>query len=194
MFISAVIDLASSNVDQKYEYHIPQNLEPFVEIGKRIKVNFNNMIILGYIIDIYEEQTFFSNEVKDIIEILDFEPILSKDQLVLAQIIKEECICPLVRILNLMVPKSLKLKSYKYIKINNKSLLPLDILALFKKSDELDFNKIPKELFKRVQQEVKNNNLIIVKDSKERKTIKYYKTYYVNKEEYNNNLLSISFS
>ena len=116
MFVSVVINVTSSNVDQMYEYALPNDIAPYINIGARVNVEFGigNRLVMGYVLDVYEERKF-KGEIRPIIELLDLKPVITPLQLKLAEYLKDDTICPLVRILNLMLPSALNLKTYKYL-------------------------------------------------------------------------------
>ena len=115
MFASVVINVASSNVDQKYEYFVPDDLTPYIAVGCRVNVEFGqgNRLVMGYVLDLYEEPKF-KGEIKAINALLDIKPVITPLQLKLAEYLKDDTICPLIRILNLMIPDALIQKTFKY--------------------------------------------------------------------------------
>ena len=79
MFASVVINVASSNVDQMYEYAVPSDLAPYIKVGARVNVEFGvgNRLVMGYVLDVYEERKF-RGENKVISELLDLKPFLNQ--------------------------------------------------------------------------------------------------------------------
>ncbi len=76
LFVSVIIDLKIKELDQKYDYIVPEELIEFIEIGKRVVVPFGNMERLGYIVDILTESKIAT---KPILEVVDIEPIISDE-------------------------------------------------------------------------------------------------------------------
>ena len=73
-----LLDLESSEVDNYYSYINSNNLD--IKIGTRILVPFGNLIRLGIVFDIVEEDISKLDYIlKDIIEIFDDEKILSNE-------------------------------------------------------------------------------------------------------------------
>ena len=60
MFASVVINVTSSSVDQMYEYLVPSDIAPYINIGARVKVEFGlgNRLVMGYVLDVYEDRKF----------------------------------------------------------------------------------------------------------------------------------------
>lgn len=120
MVASVVINVSSSNVDVAYDYIVPEELHSLIKIGCRVKVPFgnSNRTLMGYVVDLKDniETTY---ELKSIVELIDLEPVITKEKLELAKYIKEDTLCPLIRILNLMVPEILHLKPVQYLNVIN---------------------------------------------------------------------------
>ena len=120
MVASVVINVSSSNVDVAYDYIVPEELQSLIKIGCRVKVPFgnSNRTLMGYVVDLKDniETTY---ELKLIVELIDLEPVITKEKLELAKYIKEDTLCPLIRILNLMVPEILHLKPVQYLNVIN---------------------------------------------------------------------------
>lgn len=74
LFVSVIIDLKIKELDQKYDYIVPDELKELVEIGQRVVVPFGNMERLGYVVDILDDSLIAS---KPILEIVDITPIIS---------------------------------------------------------------------------------------------------------------------
>ena len=41
MFADVIVNIPSSNVDQKFEYYVPQELEEYIDIDEWLKTNAN---------------------------------------------------------------------------------------------------------------------------------------------------------
>ena len=70
-----------------------------------------------------EDSTLESSEV--------LKPVITPLQLELAKYLKDDTICPLIRILNMMVPSALQLKTYKYLVVKDSSRIDADLIELF---------------------------------------------------------------
>ncbi len=185
MFASIVVNVKSSNVDQLYEYFIPKELDAFAEIGSRVNVEFGNgnRLVMGYILDLYEEKRFFG-ESRNVVEILDLKPLITTTQLQMANFLKEDTICPLVTILNMMIPKALLLKTYKYIVVKNSRLLDATLLNAFGGKQIIELNSSLNEYQNKIKKELANGNLEINYEMKQPTNFKYIKQYSVNMDMY----------
>lgn len=133
MIAKVVVNVSSSNVDTYYDYLVPSTMEDVIKCGTRVKVAFGNMNrpLMGYVIDLCEKSNH-SGKLKPIIDLIDFEPIITKTQLELAKYIKKDTISPLIRVLNLMVPDILLLKTTKYLKVNDYKAIDAELAMFFK--------------------------------------------------------------
>lgn len=181
MVVKIVINVASSNVDQEYTYILPTELEANAKIGSRVIVNFGNAnrLVMGYILDI-AECSDYDGELKEIEEILDYEPLISKEQIELAKKIRDDAICPLVRILNLMIPNALVLKTSKYLTITNYKDIDGQLTSLFTKADTIKYTKSLWHLDNKIAKEVKKGNINVSYEAKPITTKKYIYKYIIN--------------
>lgn len=195
MVVKIVINVSSSNVDQEYTYLLPKALETTAKIGSRVVVSFGkaNRLVMGYILDICEESKY-QGELKEIEEILDYEPLISPNQIALAKQIRDETICPLVRILNLMIPSGLVLKTSKYLTITNYHAIDEKLAVLFEKSETILYTKTLWPYDSKIAKEVKNHNITISYEAKPKIRVKTISKYVLNPTfayQYRNELRSI---
>ena len=185
MFASIVINVSSSNVDQMYEYAVLDNIAPFIKVGARVNVEFGqgNRLVMGYVLDLYEEKRF-EGPTKYIIELLDIEPVITPLQLELAKYLKDDTICPLIRILNLMLPEALQLKTFKYLVVKDSSKLDATLIDVFNGNTYIEVNsKLDKYAYK-IQKEITNGNIEIAYESKQVTNYKYVNKYAVNLDNF----------
>lgn len=179
MFVNVIVNIPSTKVDKLFEYHIPKDLEPFIQVGERIKIPFGeaNRVIHGFIIDIHDEP-IFDKEIKEIIEIPDLKPLITEEQLLTAKQIQESCYCPLVRILNLMIPSGLRMQTFKYLVINDSMKLDANLAKILDGKTKV---LITKELLKysaQINKQIKLENAYITYEADDR-THQVYQTNYL---------------
>ena len=181
MFASVVINVASSNVDQMYEYAVPSDLAPYIKVGSRVNVEFGvgNRLVMGYVLDVYDERKF-KGENKAISELLDLKPIITPLQLKLAEYLKDDTISPLIRILNLMIPDALKLKTYKYLNIKDSTKLDATLVEVFNGQEIVEVNSKLDGYHYKIMKEVEKGNIEITYETKQTVRYKYINKYSVN--------------
>ena len=97
-------------VDSFFIYTVPDNLIEKIDIGKRVLVQFGKRkIYTGIIASILTETSI--SEVKQILEVLDSKPIVTKEQLLFCEWVARYYLCPLGEVINTMLPSNLKLES-----------------------------------------------------------------------------------
>ena len=84
MYANVLVELPVKKIDRLFTYIIPDNIKDNIKIGCRVKVNFNNMTLEGFVIDIFNEYKE-NYELKAIISLVDNEPVLNKEMLLLGK-------------------------------------------------------------------------------------------------------------
>ena len=115
MIVQVLVEIKAFKTDRMFSYHVPTLLENKVAIGKRVLVPFQNREVEGFILDFIKETDY---EVKDIVAVLDEEPVLNKELLELGKYISKKTLCNLINAYQTMLPTALKV--HKNLKINKK--------------------------------------------------------------------------
>ncbi len=188
-YANIIIDNPSSQVDYQFDYIIPDNM--IVSKGMRVKVPFGmgNRPTLGIVLDI-SDKTEFLGEIKPILEVLDETPILTNVQIELAKMIKLETISPMSRILNLMIPEGLRLKTFKYYEVINGSNLDANLLNLFNGEQIVKVTPKFKDYEKQIKLAIQSGDIVIKYDAVERKKPKWIKKYSVYYDLFDLHLMS----
>ena len=99
--------------DKLYDYIIPENCRSHAQIGCRVMVNFSGSLRQGVIMELHETEDI--SKLKTISELLDKEPVLSKELVKLAFMMKDRCFCTFFTACHAMLPAGLSLKvMYSY--------------------------------------------------------------------------------
>ena len=79
-----IVDVPLMQTDKPYSYAVPKEFSTMLEIGMRVHVPFGkaNRLIQGIVVELAEETT---TELKEIVEVLDFTPVLNEEPLWLAE-------------------------------------------------------------------------------------------------------------
>ncbi len=130
-----------------YIYSVPESLKNKIEIGKRVWVNFRNRKIIGVIVKIYKELN--SNfDTKDIIDIIDEKPLLTLENIKLAEWIRDYYITSLGEALKLMFPNTIKYKKVTLPDIDNLSEKNISLTPLQQKVyNSIVEMKLPQNIF-----------------------------------------------
>ncbi len=150
MYVDVLVELKIKKIDQTYTYSVPANLQNEIEIGKRVLVPFNNQKLEGFILNIKNAVDF---KTKDIISVIDENPVLNDELIELGNYISKKTIVNKITAYQTMLPAALKAK--KNTKINKKYISVLELVDKNYESKNENQLKIL-ELFK-------NNNQVLKK-------------------------------
>ena len=184
MFAHVIIDNPSSQTDMEFDYVIPNNMN--LKKGVRVKVPFgsSNKPVLGIVLDVSSESNFEGN-LKPILEVLDSEPIFSDVDIELAKYIKNDTICPISRVLNLMMPLNKRLKTIKYLQVINGDNLDANLLKEFKGESIVKITPRFDKYVDIIKNSIKYGDLKVITDAVEKKVNKWTKKYSLNINNYN---------
>lgn len=163
MFAKVVVDIKASNLNETFDYLIPQELEDLIFIGSRVIVSFGFNDVLGYVVKI-EEDSEYKDNIKPIKEVLDYEKELTDEQVELAKYLSTSLHAPLVNTLDLMMPAFLKSKQRKYLYINDYQKLHPTLAMLFKGKKKVLIDQEILQHFSLVKKEVAQGNIQITYD------------------------------
>ena len=149
MYVDVLVELKIKKIDQTYTYSVPANLQNEIEIGKRVLVPFNNQKLEGFILNIKNEVGF---KTKDIISVIDENPVLNDELIELGNYISKKTIVNKITAYQTMLPAALKAK--KNTKINKKYISVLELVDKNYESKNENQLKIL-ELFKNSNQVLK---------------------------------------
>ena len=84
-----IVDVPLMQTDQPYSYKIPEEFKDMLEVGMRVHVPFGkvNRLIQGIVLGMEQENDteVADDDLKEIAEVLDFSPVLTEEQLWLAE-------------------------------------------------------------------------------------------------------------
>ncbi len=116
MYIDVILPLPLADT---YTYSVPPTLTAQLAVGKRVVVQFGaKKIYTGIILDIHEHNNS-GVQAKDIMEILDAEPVVTSHQLQLWRWIADYYMCTLGDVYKAAVPAGMKLESETTIVLND---------------------------------------------------------------------------
>ncbi len=193
MYAKIVIDLKNNNINDYYDYSIPDELLEFIDIGSRVLVPFGFQDILGYVIELSESSDYEKN-IKTIKEVLDFEKELTYEQVALARDLSEKYQVSIVSALELMMPSFLKGQKRNFLIIKDYNLLHPSLAVLFEGKKRLLIDKKILNQYDLIKKEISKGNVTIDYDlysyGKNKKKKQYYvKTFEPQKTKKRQNIL-----
>ena len=105
-----IVDVPTTNVNQTYDYLIPERFRGIVKRGVRVVIPFGRRKITGFVVDLLEESKV--ENLKALHDVLDLEPVLTDELLKLGKWLAEETISLYITTYQAMLPQVLK-ASYK---------------------------------------------------------------------------------
>ena len=178
MYVKVLIETRVKSNDMTFTYHVPSNVEDNLLIGKRVLVPFSNRMVEGFVLG-YDAKTD-DYEIKDIIKIIDDEPVLNDELIILGIYMSKKYLCPLINCYQSMLPKALKagvkngggIKKLLYVKLND-NVVNADV-KVKRQLEIIDFLKDNKEVLKSSIQSKSSLGKLIEKGI----VLEYYKETY----------------
>lgn len=131
MFADVLVELKAKKIDKTFTYLIPDNLKDKVKVGIRVLVPFGSQKLEGFVLNI-EETKNIDYKLKEIIDVVDNNPVLNEEMLELGKYISKKTLCNLINAYQTMLPAALKAhknfnvnkKYISYIKLIDDSYIP----------------------------------------------------------------------
>ena len=140
-----IVDVPLMQTDQPYSYRIPEEFEGMLEVGMRVHVPFGkgNRLIQGIVLGLesQSDEEEMEQDLKDVAEVLDFSPVLTQEQLWLAEELRKSVFSYKISILKAMLPGFLN-SSYDKILYPLEGLSQEDRERLFGSEDSLAFSSL----------------------------------------------------
>lgn len=107
MIAKVLVEINNINVDKMFDYIVPFEYIEKIKIGMRVKVPFASRELEGFVLDLVNS-TDDNYELKEIISIVDTEPILNNELLHLGKFMSKKYFSTLISCYQTMLPKALK--------------------------------------------------------------------------------------
>lgn len=107
MIAKVLVEINNINVDKTFDYIVPFKYIEKIKIGMRVKVPFASRELEGFVLDLVNSVDD-NYELKEIISIVDTEPILNNELLHLGQFMSKKYFSTLISCYQTMLPKALK--------------------------------------------------------------------------------------
>lgn len=116
-YAEIIVKNNSIHTDTVYSYKIPDHLEDILKPGHRVLVPFGrgNKPVEGYVFRIGRITNECPDNMKDIVDVLDENPIFSENQLELIKWMRNRYLCTYMDCINVMHPKGINIKNYRVV-------------------------------------------------------------------------------
>jgi primosomal protein N' (replication factor Y) len=108
-YAEIIVDVAAFPVDREFHYHVPPSLQPSLKVGHRVLVPFGRRRVAGYVVG-FSSPPEDVREIRDILRILDEEPLITPTLLELAHWMSDYYGCLLVEAISCMLPPGARAK------------------------------------------------------------------------------------
>ncbi len=182
MLAEIIVDVPLMQTDQPYTYLVPSEFGAMLTLGMRVHVPFGkgNRLIQGIVVGLREkEKQDDETKLKEIVEVLDFEPVLNAEQLWLSDQMRKSVFSYKISILKAMLPTLLN-SSYDKILYVGKGLASQDRMEIFGKEEAVRFSDLDKKMQARVMRLVQAGKITVEYLANDKKQIKTEKWYRVN--------------
>lgn len=112
MFVNVAIHAGSGGI---FTYSVPKDMTPPVARGKRVLVPFGNRRLTGYVVEVMDRPP--RDDLKDILDVLDTEPLFEEDDLSLYIWASRYYLWPLGKALNGILPPGIDAKSDRWVAV-----------------------------------------------------------------------------
>lgn len=172
MLIEVLVELKARAVDKYFTYKVPVNLISKVKVGVRVIVPFAYSKLMGFVSSINIENTS-DYEIKEILDVVDTEVILTDELLELGKYLKEKTLATLISCYQVMLPNGYKASKKKinkkyetYITVNIDKLKDVklsdkqqDIINILLKNKQVSYSYL-KKINSSVDTLIKNGVLV----------------------------------
>ncbi|MCZ2258838.1 primosomal protein N' [Sporosarcina sp. G11-34] len=154
MIAEVIVDVAAYPIDRPFDYIVPQVIESIIEPGVRVKVPFGRRNVLGYVTRLKNESELEIDKLKEIDELIDLEPVLSKELLELSKWLAVQTLSYEIDALQVMLPAAMRAKYEKFIVVNEPEQIESEDFSRFiagrkrvsmKEAIEFDFLRVLKK-------------------------------------------------
>ena len=172
MLIEVLVELKARAVDKYFTYKVPVNLINKVKVGVRVIVPFAYSKLMGFVTKVNVENTS-DYEIKEILDVVDTEVILTDELLELGKYLKEKTLATLISCYQVMLPNGYKASKKKinkkyetYITVNIDKLKDVklsdkqqDIINILLKNKQVSYSYL-KKINSSVDTLIKNEVLV----------------------------------
>ena len=183
MLAQVIVDVPLMQTDKPYSYQVPEEFSPFLEKGMRVHVPFGkgNRLIQGIVVGLEETPLATQDqELKSIVEVLDYQPVLGEEQFWLADQLRKTVFAYKITLLKAMLPSVLN-SSYDKILHPTELLSPEDREDIFGTATCLAFSSLDIDAQARMMRLTRKGELEVEYQAVDRKHIKTEKWYRVNR-------------
>ncbi|HHT7802554.1 TPA: primosomal protein N' [Streptococcus suis] len=184
MYAQIIVDVPLMQTDQAYTYLVSEEFEAGIVPGIRVHVPFGkgNRLIQGIVVGLTEELPEGTQDIKPIVEVLDYSPVLNKEQFWLADQMRKTVFAYKITLLKAMLPSLLN-STYDKILRPGLGLEIAEQESLFGGRDQVRFSDLDVSEQARIMRLAQAGKILVDYVAKDKKQIKTEKWYRVNRDQ-----------
>ncbi|MGD9909250.1 MAG: primosomal protein N' [Candidatus Izemoplasmatales bacterium] len=157
MIAKVLVDVSAKQVDRLFDYVIPSWIEPLLERGMRVTVQFGHRTVMGFVLEITENSEESPDKLKPILSILDFEPMITDELIELAYGMQGSTASTLIKIIETMIPSALKAVYKISFQVLDESKLPQAFKEQLLGKPTFEYTKVWEPYSKEIKRLIKEN-------------------------------------
>ncbi|HFI0272839.1 TPA: primosomal protein N' [Streptococcus suis] len=184
MYAQIIVDVPLMQTDQAYTYLVSEEFEAGIVPGIRVHVPFGkgNRLIQGIVVGLTEELPERTQDIKPIVEVLDYSPVLNQEQFWLADQMRKTVFAYKITLLKAMLPSLLN-STYDKILRPGLGLEIAEQESLFGGRDQVRFSDLDVSEQARIMRLAQAGKILVDYVAKDKKQIKTEKWYRVNRDQ-----------
>ncbi|NQP65332.1 primosomal protein N' [Streptococcus suis] len=184
MYAQIIVDVPLMQTDQAYTYLVSEEFEAGIVPGIRVHVPFGkgNRLIQGIVVGLTEELPERTQDIKPIVEVLDYSPVLNQEQFWLADQMRKTVFAYKITLLKAMLPSLLN-STYDKILRPGLGLEIAEQVSLFGGRDQVRFSDLDVSEQARIMRLAQAGKILVDYVAKDKKQIKTEKWYRVNRDQ-----------
>ena len=173
MIAEVIVDVAAYPINRPFDYVVPPHFEETIAPGIRVKVPFGRRSVLGYVIRLKNESAVAENKLKALDELVDIDPVLSKEQLALSDWLQHKTLAYHIDTLQVMLPAAMRAKYEKFVVIQDAiAIKDEDFRAFVNGRQRFPFNELQNRALLKVFKQYVIDGIITVETAIEQQVKK----------------------
>lgn len=134
-----IVDVPTSQVNQTFDYLIPEKFQDILSVGMRVTVPFGSRKIMGFVIGFTGHSSF--DKLKHLSDVLDLTPVLTEELIELGKWLAEDTLSFYITAYQAMLPQVLKAQYKKELIRMNEATLSAELEQLFAGRDFISYEE-----------------------------------------------------
>ena len=155
LYAQVIVDVPTMQTNKPYTYLVPSELEEQIQAGMRCVVPFGkgSRKIQGFVLDVSNQKPDEDFEIKKIVSLMDFAPVLNEEALQLADWMANYTFSFKISCLQTMLPNVMRAGYEKSIRLLDENVEP-EIKKLFDQNNLLTFDdKMDAKIRRKIQRD-----------------------------------------